>query len=173
MATVPTVPTFGPNIAPATALGQLADAVRFSLAPPHAVLRQTSAQTIGTGSFTALNFDTEDVDSVNGHDSGLPSRYTAVYPGWYQVSGGATFASSATGRRLARVGVNGALVAGSESGVPGNASVIGFAFRATEVYLAIGDYVEVFVFQDSGGNLATFVANAEFQCSMAVRWVSN
>lgn len=173
MATVPAVPPFTDGILNSTTLGQLGDVVAFLKAPPIAELRQTSAQTISTGTFTAINFDTEDLDSADGHDAGLPSRYTAVYPGYYEVGGGVTFAANATGRRLARMHVNSALVSGSVSGLPGNASILGFALRAKKVFLNIGDYLEIFMFQDSGGNLATFITNTEYQPTVSIRWVSS
>jgi hypothetical protein len=142
--------------------------------PPLAMLRQTAAQTLTTGTYTAVLFDTEDFDSHNGHSTvSNTSRYTAVTAGVYEVSGGCAFAANATGRRLARVAANGTVIGGSLSGIPANASVVGYPVRTTLVRLAVGDYVELQALQESGGNLATFITNSEFQPTMVVRWVSN
>lgn len=171
MPVVPVVPTFTDGVLTAAQLLQLADCVQFGMAPPEAVLRQTVSQNVTTGTYTAINFDVEDSDSAGGHDPALPSRYTAVYPGRYEVTPGGCLASSATGRRLLRLIVNSSLVPGSMGGMPAAATVIPLAGRTIDVYLGIGDYVEAQLFQDSGGTLATFVANAEFQASMTIRWV--
>jgi hypothetical protein len=142
--------------------------------PPLAMLRQTAAQTLTTGGYAALNFDTEDFDSHNGHSTVTnTSRYTAVLAGIYEVSGGAAFAANATGRRLARLAFNGTVIGGSLAGIPANTATVGYSVRTTLVRLAVGDYVELQALQESGGNLATFITNAEFQSTMVVRWVSN
>lgn len=147
----------------------------FLLAKPIFQGRQTSAQTLTTGTFTAITFDAEDVDSANGHStSSNTSRYTAQYAGWYFQSGGMTYAANATGRRINRTLVNGSsVISGSLSGIAGNASLIGYALRGTKIFLNVNDYVETFGFQDSGGNLATFVSNAEYQPTFGMDWMSN
>lgn len=174
MPVVPSVPTFGPSIVPDTVLNQLADAVRFALAPPLFRGRQTSVQPLTTGTFTAITWDTEDVDSANGHDTSTnPSRYTAQYAGWYQVSGGVSFANNSTGYRQTVWGVNGSLIfdyfasMGAVNGT-GTRSVA----RTLMVYLAIGDYVELHGWQNGSASLNTEVASGT-QSSINVRWVSS
>lgn len=165
---MPNVPTF--------ASGSLLTANRLSflVRPPIAKLRQTVVQTLANSVGAALLFDTETVDTdpdgVGGH-SGSSSRYTARYPGWYQVSGGCTFQSNATGIRLVRWLVNGAAIAGDAlvAAVSGNTTRV--AARTEFAYLNIGDYVELQATQTCGVNLNTSVA-AEEQSTMNVRWVS-
>jgi hypothetical protein len=150
--------------------------VNFLLAPPIFQGRQTVAQpALATGAFTVILFDTEDVDSANGHStSANTGRYTAQYTGWYRASGGMTFAANATGRRLNRFIVNtSTVVAGSLSGNAGNASLIGYSLRPTLVFLNQTDYLETSAFQDSGVSLAPFVANPEYQPSFNVQFVSS
>lgn len=173
MTAVPTAPTFVDGLTSASQWNQVRDSINFALNPPIAKLRQATAQSIPNNTFTTLTFDAEDLDSVDGHDLVTNnSRYTAVYPGWHMISGGCTFAANATGRRLVRPQVNGTAVSGSLAGMPGNASIIGLTTRTMPVYLNVGDYVEMGVYQDSGAALNTFVTNTEYQPSMAVQWVS-
>jgi hypothetical protein len=147
--------------------------VAFLRTPPIAELRQTSAQTLSNATSTALLFDTEDVDSAAGHStSSNTSRYTAVYDGWYQLSGGAGFAANTTGVRLLLWQVNG-------TSLPQGGAIIGatsalvarVAARTVHAYLNVGDYVELSAYQSSGGNLAMSVSVGD-QPSMSVRWVS-
>ena len=156
------------------------DPINFLLAPPIAELRQTVAQSLTNATFTAITFDTEDVDKdvsgAGGHSTSVnTSRFTAVYPGWYQVSGGVGFANNLTNVRITHIRVNGTTLNGSRqlmtaanSGI--NATMV--PVRTKHVFLNVNDYVEVWAFQDSGGALNTDV-NAETQSTMTVRWVSN
>jgi hypothetical protein len=142
---------------------------------PAAKLRQTIAQTLINGTPTALTFTTEDLDTdpdgIGGHStSSNTSRYTARYPGWYRLGGGATFVSNATGVRLLSWAVNGTNVAGSDvlvSAVSSNTTRV--AARADLIYLAEGDYLELRVYQSSGGNLDTRVTNDE-QATISITW---
>lgn len=177
MPTVPTAPTVSPAVSSTTQMNLFRDAINFALAPPHAELRQTAAQSISSAVAAVILFDTEDVDTdvdgVGGHStSSNTSRYTARYPGWYEVSGGVSFAASATNRRLCWWRVNGVDMNASEGGHPGSAAgTLGTVARTKLVYLAIGDYVELVAFQDSGGALLTQVVTFE-QPSMKVTWKS-
>lgn len=178
MAVVPSPPVFTPGLSSTTQLSQLVDVIDFLLAPPRAELRQTVAQSIPNNSVTAITFDTEDLDgNVAGtaqHDNSTnSSRFTAVYAGWYQVSGGVGFSSNATGVRLSRWIVNGTTVNGSEielAAISGAVTLI--PARTIKVYLAVGDYVELGAFQNSGGSLNSAVATGT-QSRMSVLWTGN
>jgi hypothetical protein len=171
---VPSPPEFVDGAPSSSVFNRLTDALTFALAPPIAALIQVNSQAIANNTFTALTFDSEGVDSAGGHDNSTNnSRYTAVYAGWYELSGGLTFTANASGRRLARWTVNGTSVTGSLAGIPGNASIIGYGPRTVMAFLDVGDYAELQVYQDSGGSLSTFVANFEYRPSAFIRWVSN
>lgn len=173
MPVVPEIPLFADGTLDSSRLNQVRDSWQFLANPPLAKIRQATLQSVANSSFVSLTFDNEDFDSAGGHDTVTNnSRYTAVYPGMYEAAGGVTFAANATGRRMARWAVNGAVVAGSLSGIPANASVIGFAARTVQVYLNVGDYIELMAFQDSGAALNTFVGNSEYQPTMTVKWIS-
>ena len=155
----------------------LRDPIAFLMRPPHANLRQTATQAIANGVTTAVAFNTEDVDTdvdgVGGHSTTTTnSRYTARYAGWYQLSGGVCFASNATGYRFARWLLNGAAVPGSEVRISATAtSITQVSARTVEVYLNVGDYVELGASQSTGASLSTSATDPD-QSSMTVRWVS-
>lgn len=114
---------------------------------------QTASQTgLPSGAFTALLFPTEQVDSHNGHSTSTnTSRWTcpASWAGWYRVSGTAMIVGT-SGRRGLAIFKNGVQVTGSlvmHSASP----VFDTAVATTKlVQLAVGDYLELRAFQDSG-----------------------
>lgn len=176
MPVVPTPPTIYDEVTTSSKWNQFRDAIRFLQSPPLAQLRQTSAQSLTNSTATAIQFQTEDVDTdidgVGGHDSGLNTRYTARYPGWYSVSGGIGYNANAAGQRGVEWSINGVLVNGCGALLDATAAnSTRLPGRAIQVYLALGDYLEAYGFQSSGGALSTAVTTVEQPC-MTVRWVS-
>jgi hypothetical protein len=153
-----------------TAFPYVGQKVRASeLKPVHAFLRQTAAQSMPQA-WTAVNFDTEDVDSHDGHSTSVDtSRYTAVIAGWYAVTGHGSFVTNNTGHRGVRVAKNGTVVPGSATYLQTTTGdVWAAASIPCQVSLAVGDYVTVEVIQDSGGNLNSGGATTDIQPSMSV-----
>ena len=174
MATVPTFTTFvaGAVLTAAQLNANVRDAGNFFLSTPVCELRQTAAQSIPNSSVTAINFDTEDIDTDGMHSTSTnTSRATAVTAGRYQVSGGVGFAGNATVRRQASIAGNGtSLNAVSGLFPPGSASLLRMVDQAKTTYLAVGDYLQTLGFQESGGALNT-VVDADHQSGMSVRWI--
>jgi hypothetical protein len=156
------------------------DPLLFLFKRPMARLRQVVAQSLTNGVPTALTFTVHDVDQDwaggAGHsDSVNTSRYTANYAGWYQVSGGVSFVANATGARGCYWAVNGSLSLGVEdigAPTPGGATH-GQPARTELLYLNVGDYVELWALQISGGALNTAVGGSATGSTMNVLWVSN
>jgi hypothetical protein len=156
------------------------DPIQFLLAPPIAELRQTSAQSLTTSTWTSITFGAEDadtdVDGVGGHDNVTNnSRFTARYAGWYEVAGGVAFAFHATGVRATRLAVNGSVLTGTQvllQAVTSGSLYTAVPVRKKLVYLNVGDYVEVQGFQSSGGALNTEIGS-EAQSTMSLSWKSN
>ncbi len=178
MSAVPDSHDFADGIAPSSEMNAyVRDPIRFLFKPPMAELRQIVAQTLTTGVAAALTFTVSDVDQDylggTGHSNSVnTSRYTANFPGWYQVSGQASYVANAVGRRAAIWVVNGTSVSSGQLIGPATAaSDIEFGSRVKFVYLNVGDYVELFGFQESGGNLNTIVGTLGSGAS--IRWVSN
>jgi len=179
VAAVPATHTFSDGIALSSEMNSYArDPLLFLFSKPAAELRQTVAQSIPNVTWTSVLFDTEDLDSdpagTGAHStSSNTSRYVAVYAGWYRVSGGVEFAVNATGQRGCAWAVNGTLVTASRTFISATAATgMGVPARTKLVFLNVGDYVELQVYQTSGGALNTAVV-AEGASNMSVVWDRN
>lgn len=152
----------------------LRDPIRFLLAAPLCRLRQTTAALTATGTWTDMPFTTEDIDTdpdgVGGHStSANTARFTARYPGWYDVGGAVAFISNATGNRGVRLAINGTAVNGSETLTPAvNGTTSEAVLRPMTVLLDEGDYITLQGFQTSGGALNTIAGIGS--TTLDVRW---
>jgi hypothetical protein len=112
---------------------------------------------IPTGANTALTFNSERQDSDPAgaiHDTGSnTSRLTCKTPGVYAIWANVQFAANATGQRNAQIVLNGATAIGLALDPSATASQDSYLIVSTPYLLAANDYVEVHVFQNSGGNL--------------------
>ena len=155
----------------------------FLLNPPMVKVRQTTLQAIANNTWTALTFQTEDVDTHGFHSTSTnPSRLKPTVPGWYTGYGGVSFASNAstTTRRLMRFAKNGTTFYDrSDSLAPSPAAnlvVKGVAFGPL-YFNGTTDYLEVQAYQDSGGSINTDVGagstDYEEQPEFYMRWVSS
>ena len=165
MATIPTVPTITTGQTPSIAtLNQLAACVSFVYAIP-AFATLTGSQTLTTATTTALTWTTG-TDRDGGHSNSVnPTRYTAQTPGYYDLNCEVAFASNGTGRRYAYFQIT------TGSGNPGGAgNITQFGYVAADPaaaldahlslgglsrYLYLGDYLEVYAYQNSGSSLST------------------
>jgi hypothetical protein len=123
---------------------------------------QLTEQTTVTTIWEPLTLDGVDLfDLIQAHDSSVnPSRFTPSIPGWYGFEGSVAFRAGATGRRGTRWLKNGTAEVGTELlQFAGIASGISFPAKSWGIYLnGQGDYVELDIMQESGGNLDTFVS---------------
>lgn len=139
--------------------------------PSYLHMRQTSVQSIPTNSWTSLFFQAEDLDNFAMH-SGTSSIATCQRDGVYLLNGGYAGAVNATGSRGVRWALNGGAILGSGIGARAFDFVGGnIAARPMLVRLVEGDQVQLQVYQNTGGNLATLVT-AENQCTMSLLWVA-
>lgn len=121
--------------------------------PPAARVYHSVAQSIATATVTALAFDSERFDNDSIHDvTTNNSRLTCKTAGKYLISGSVTFASNATGFREVYIRING----GVSIALVNSPAISGASTRlhvSTLYALSVGDYVELLVYQDSGGAL--------------------
>jgi hypothetical protein len=128
---------------------------------PMAILTITTVSAgntnMASGSFVAVNFDTEQADNYAGHSNVTNnSRYTAQVAGWYWVRACVSFSNaSATGNRGVWLYVNGSAVAYAFTIVASGATAnfCGYEVNAP-IFLNVGDYVEARAFQSSGSTLS-------------------
>ncbi len=109
----------------------------------------TGVFTVADSTNTAVPFDTERSDTDNIHDTVTNNtRLTATTPGRYLIFGHITWVGTTGGVRQVGIYKNGDPIAIQNQ--PGSAS--GFSI-STHHQLAQGDYVELFVLQNSGGSV--------------------
>jgi hypothetical protein len=142
-------------------------------AAPRAELRATVLQTIGSGVFTSVLFGTEDKDTYNAHSTVTnTSRYTLPLDGDYLFMGAGCFASS-DGFKAARWAKNGTSVPGSQEDINTTSGAEWpIPARSKIISGVVGDYVELQLFQGTGGNLNTGVTG-DVQPSMSVTYLGN
>ena len=126
------------------------------LTVPIVRVTRTAVMAITTGTLTAVAFDSENFDANSLHDTVTNnSRLTCGTAGKYWVHGKVRFDANATGYREAWLKLNNTTFqAHSGSILP---AAFNGNFATCEVWstisLNVGDYVELFVQQTSGGNL--------------------
>lgn len=118
-----------------------------------------AAQSITTATWTSLALNSERFDQVGGvasnqHDLVTNnSRLICRYAGVYQISGTATFAANATGERYIRIFLNNATILALHNDTEVSAADTHSLAISTLYALAVNDFVELQVFQNSGAGL--------------------
>jgi hypothetical protein len=138
---------------------------------------RSTTQSVPGSTITAILFDSELYDSDGYHStSSNTSRITVPTAGKYSLKSTIGFSSNGTGVRYVFFCVNGST--GNRHGantVPGSGGSLDTIVTATaDIMLNASDYVEVYVFQSSGGALnvladSTFPGGTRFSC---MRWGS-
>ena len=138
---------------------------------------QGTVQSVASGTTgAAITIDTEIIDTDGGHSTVTnTSRYTCQVAGYYLLYGSVGWAQNATDERITYYMKNGASIAGGSSVqampvttahatvTPGNLMI---------VPLAVGDYVELWGSQVSGGSLSTVAdVSAGKNSSLLCVWV--
>ncbi|MFD9943191.1 hypothetical protein ACFWYW_14640 [Nonomuraea sp. NPDC059023] len=176
MATVPTPRTWtiGEVLSAAKMNAELRDALAFLLAPPMAILRKTANQLLPNGIHQTLTYETEDLDRDGGHSTTTNNtRYVAQTAGWHSLGAAAVFAANGSGWRdvmfqknaTSATRQNRAVVAA----IPGGAAQVAVAISG-HMYLNVSDFVEVAVYQNSGGGLNVLPSDQDSR--FEIRWVS-
>ncbi|MFE2352202.1 hypothetical protein [Kitasatospora cineracea] len=167
---VPTAPTryAGSNITAAVYKADVTDSVAFLANPPVATLTVTTPQAGPASSGApnaALQFDTEVVDTYNGHSTSTNnSRYTAVVAGRYKVRAAVCWNPNSTGARVIQFYKNGSAISYAQAQLPASpATNFSIPNLEARIDLAVGDYVEAWVAQNSGGALAIVAAGTTMQ----------
>jgi len=120
---------------------------------------QNTLQSVGSGSWTALALDATSIDTQSLHSNVTNNtRITIKTPGYYLVSGRCAFVGSNLGERGVYSKITFAAGGSVQSGYAfqPTAPVSANGMGGIDVHkLAAGDYVEVYSFQSTGGNLNT------------------
>lgn len=174
MATAPPSPNWATlETISETKLDSISTVLDFLKAPPLASLDRSSDQTISNTTHTAVQWNSETFDTVGGHDTVTNnSRYTAQYDGIYMLSASIPWTAHANAckyemyfKRSDGIEYNGNSIQKSTS----SHTLVTSSSRL--MALTTGEYVEVWVWQDSGGNRtieSSFHGGPKFD----IRWVS-
>lgn len=176
MATVPVTRTWvaGEVVTAAHFNTNIRDVFNYLLARPILEIRQITVQSLANIAWTVYTFTSETVDSSGMHSTTVnTSRCTAVYPGWYGVSGTLSIETNATGSRVTnwwknaaefgkRVSMNG--FTGENGNIP---------LTTQKIFLNVGDYLEAGMYQSSGAARNTAVTVTADQSLVAMIWESN
>lgn len=123
----------------------------------------TVAQSIPNNVYTKINFDAEQYDNADHHDNVVNNtRITCKETAKYLIHVQVTFANNPTGIRGVQVRINGSIVEGIDfrNAVSAFNTVVSFSFVRL---LSVNDYIELEVYQNSGGNLdVTGVSGTQF-----------
>jgi hypothetical protein len=119
-------------------------------------LTKSSNQSISNATLTAITFDVEELDTDAFHStSSNTSRITipSGKGGKYLITGQVKFANNATGVRLFKIIKNNS-GDGHDFEIPTSSVSGSFAITQSSILnLAVGDYIEIFAYQSSGGSL--------------------
>jgi len=118
---------------------------------------KSANQTLSNATFTALTYNTELFDTDAFHDNSTnTTRMTipAGKAGKYLVTGLTSYAGNATGVRQAAIYKNGSVFV--YNGVPGATVTDIYVTNSLVMDLLVGDYIEIFGYQNSGGNLVVY-----------------
>lgn len=177
---VPTVPVFqaGETTTLTGKLGQVSAAITFLLNPPHAYAYKPVNGALASSTWDVVSLGAELYDwSVTGMHSTSTnsSRITAPETGIYNIEAFAKFEANAAGSRGLEIKKN---AAGVETGgtqvyqeyrLPATNST-GFISASIDYPLTAGDYVELFVWQNTGGALN--VLGGASTLYLSIRWSS-
>lgn len=143
------------TVAPAAWGDQIRENFEFLVDPPVCSVFHSTTQSVatgGTGTIMSANSENFDNDAMHSTVSNT-SRITAQTAGRYLLTANADFASNTTGTRQIQFRLNGSTFFAT---VRINAITGGFLSivqTTATVVLAVGDYVETNLFQNSGGSL--------------------
>lgn len=143
----------------------------FLLSPPRCYLYQTSTTNMGTsGTAAEILWDTELYDTDTMHStSSNTGRITCNAAGLYLITGILGFAANSTGYRRVDLRKNGTIFA--TVSLAATATLSAAVPISAYVQLSVGEYVQMYGTQTSGGALAT-VAGTDWS-RFTAQWVAN
>jgi hypothetical protein len=127
--------------------------VAATAAPAFSAYRSSTSQSISSNTYVKVQLNTEDFDTNNNFDSTTNYRFTPTVAGYYQVNGGVSYGTAASGVAQLFLFKNGSLFKRG-GGTPLNAaSGLNLVISNIVYFNGSTDYVESYAFQNSGGSL--------------------
>lgn len=139
--------------------GSITDIEVLQSLPDFAYAYEATDQTIVDDTDTAVSFGAEIYDSNNNRDENEPTKLNATQTGTYWVHGAVEFAANATGYRQLAITKVGTTVQAITRVANLGASITTPVQVGAHVYLAMGEYVELYARHTAGGALDVLSAN--------------
>jgi hypothetical protein len=141
----------------------------FLTTVPIAMVYQANVQSFASG-FTAVAMDTTILDTDGQHSNSVNnSRVTCQVAGWYSVSGAVGFSTNSSTSRGAVLYKNGSSITQATGNIAAASNVLHVATAGEFlIQLAVGDYVELYAFQNTGAALNSAVSG--YSSYLYVRW---
>lgn len=126
-----------------------------NIGPSVCYVTGTAVQSIPNNAYTALNWDSNQVDNQGLHSTATnTSNIYIKEAGTYRISAQLYFAANATGVRIARIQKNGSALNRTTVSVPVSSASVASTMHSSIINSAVpGDYYSVEVYQNSGGAL--------------------
>lgn len=122
---------------------------------------------------TKIIFDIVEFDSDNMYDVANPSRLVVPFDGVYQIMGQVIYSlQGAAGVRSIGIMVNGSIIIGSQGITSNGANTFGLSTGSIYKFKK-GDYIEVIVYQTSGGALNVTSASDTGITSLSIYKISD
>jgi len=155
------------------------DAVNFLISPPRVKVYKTANQSIATSSWTCLTWNAEAFDTDTMHDNVTDnSRITFTTAGKYLITLNCFWANNSTGSRNHKIELNGTTTEGSGTNIiqpfavaPVAVSYTGASISFIKTFAA-NDYINAFVWQNSGGAL-NLTGGGEEYSSLSANWIAS
>ena len=167
------------NLLASNMRSRVEDVLNFLMNPPMVRLRKTTNQNFTNATFAMVSWDFVEVEVTNMWDSSQPTRIKPSVPGWYIGSCGWSCNGNTTGLREMNVYKNGATNTATDVNMIRNMGQ-GYANASwtnvsrgnifLEQFNGTTDYVEMQLFQNSGGTLGMQVNTQESQADFTLRW---
>lgn len=167
MATVPSIRTWVNELLTATKMTEISAMLEFlrDCEGGLCTARATAQKFIGNTTDTLIDFGAADPNVDGMWNPSAPSRVTAHTAGWYALSGVVTFTTGA-GTRFGKFKKNGTTLRAASMPAPSGGVEAFLDMSLRVVYLAVNDYVELTAWQNTGGTIATSIADGGSQISV-------
>ena len=146
-----------------------ASVVQASNAAPAFSAYQSTLQSVSNGTWTKVQLQTEEFDTNSNFDSTTNYRFTPTVAGYYQVSGSVQ-TQSAVNTAITRCSIykNGSSFKNGVQVHESTAKVVSSIVSALIYFNGSTDYVELYVYQDTGGasNTQNVQDSTYFQAAM-------
>lgn len=153
-----------------------ADVLDFLMNPPMVRLRKTNTQSIPNSTSTAISWDLVELEQENFWVSSAPTRITPPIAGWYVGFAGFSFAANSTGYREMDIRKNAHATLRSirtKSDAYAGSTTVGRGTTFIESFNGTTDYIEMLIWQNSGGSLSTSNVDFEYTPDLSLKWLAS